>query len=42
MGKFPGDVRQPVQNGERIKAQMVYFNQQHYVPLERTAEILEN
>ena len=40
-GQFPSSVRQAVQYGARLQAQMVYLNQYQLLPLQRTCELLE-
>ena len=39
---FPTGVTQVTQYGARLGAQIVYFNQHHFIPMERTVEIVQD
>jgi transposase len=39
---FPQGVTAPAQYGPRFKAQMVYFNDQHFIPYQRLTQICED
>ena len=39
---FPEEVKAPAQYGPRFKAQMVYFNEQHFIPFGRLTQVSED
>ena len=41
-GEFPEGVTQPTQYGKEVKTWATYFTNQHFISLERTAQIFED
>lgn len=41
VGKFPEEVKAPVQFGPIIQALILYFSVRHHIPYNRTSEIKE-
>jgi transposase len=39
---FTSEITQVTQYGPRVRAQMVYFNEYQFIPLERTTEVIED
>jgi transposase len=42
LGKFPKDVNNTVQYGNGVKTWASYFTNQHFIPIERTAQIFDD
>jgi transposase len=39
---FPEEINAPAQYGPRFKAQMIYFNQQHFIPFQRLTQVCQD
>jgi transposase len=41
-GRFPDNIKAPVQYGERVRALAAYFEHQHLIPFERVSQIFDD